>query len=200
MAHLRYVSRWLTRIRGSSAVIESFSALPDIVGKNSCSFRTFSRRLCQKRTECSGSPSSSTSAWTPNGQPLDEKLLMGLSKLLQANYSWVPAKLAKFLPKLPANKFFFFACQALQKWSLKDSEQVLLFACGVFTIVWLPVSEGILGDTNVSVNKTVREQHGKDESYHAEVDGIFPPQVVSRKTNSCREELYWPSFSSADLS
>jgi hypothetical protein len=36
----------------------------------------------------------------------------------------------------------------------------------------------IVGEGNMSMSMAVREQHGRDESYHAEVDGIFPPQVV----------------------
>ncbi|EKX44225.1 hypothetical protein GUITHDRAFT_72404 [Guillardia theta CCMP2712] len=38
--------------------------------------------------------------------------------------------------------------------------------------------EGLLGSDRLSFGAAIREQHGRDESYHADADGIFPPQVV----------------------
>jgi len=36
----------------------------------------------------------------------------------------------------------------------------------------------ILSSERISTGLAVRQQHGKDESYHSEVDGVFPPQAV----------------------
>lgn len=36
----------------------------------------------------------------------------------------------------------------------------------------------ILGSERISTGLAVRQQHGKDESYHSEVDGVFPPQAI----------------------
>ena len=38
--------------------------------------------------------------------------------------------------------------------------------------------EGIVGASSVSISHAVREQHCRDESYHADTDGLFPPQAV----------------------
>ena len=38
--------------------------------------------------------------------------------------------------------------------------------------------EGIVGAKSITVSQAVREQHCRDESYHADADGLFPPQAV----------------------
>ena len=38
--------------------------------------------------------------------------------------------------------------------------------------------EGIVGSKSITVSQAVREQHCRDESYHADADGLFPPQAV----------------------
>ena len=38
--------------------------------------------------------------------------------------------------------------------------------------------EAIVGEKSAAYSKAVREQHCRDESYHADTDGIFPPQAV----------------------
>ena len=37
--------------------------------------------------------------------------------------------------------------------------------------------EDIVGPKSVAMSQAVREQHCRDESYHADTDGLFPPQV-----------------------
>ena len=38
--------------------------------------------------------------------------------------------------------------------------------------------EGIVGTNSVTISQSIREQHCRDESYHADTDGLFPPQAV----------------------
>ena len=38
--------------------------------------------------------------------------------------------------------------------------------------------EAIVGEKSATYSQAVREQHCRDESYHADTDGVFPPQAV----------------------
>jgi D-lactate dehydrogenase (cytochrome) len=44
--------------------------------------------------------------------------------------------------------------------------------------------EAIVGEKSAVYSKAVREQHCRDESYHADTDGLFPPQAVVFPTST----------------
>jgi D-lactate dehydrogenase (cytochrome) len=54
---------------------------------------------------------------------------------------------------------------------------------------WQRALEGIVGAQSVTVSRALREQHCRDESYHGEVDGLFPAQAVvfPRQTSEVQE-------------
>jgi hypothetical protein len=65
-----------------------------------------------------------------------------------------------------------------RRWAVRALSSSARPAAGELSTAVRRALEGIVGEQSVAYSQAVREQHCRDESYHGDTDGIFPPQVT----------------------